>query len=1531
MLSTAAATVVATPAGEQSLVFALQPLFLHGVSAAAHLTLALAVAGRFLFRRLLPSAGRDKDGEAGRDARRGVGGFRCHGVAICATWALAASEVLLAAYSWYADGGVEWSRDAAADLVDAAARAVAWPLLAAYLQFGFDRRRHQRFPTPVRLWWALFMLLSAVNVCAHVATSLDGLPVPGQSWALDAVSVVAAMALLCAGFFGRSERRGLASEEPLLNGTQETADESTGNAADASLLTGAGFLSELSFSWMGPLLAVGNEKTLGLDDVPGIDPADSVDGLLPPFKANLEALTGNGDGSGRNVVTAFKLAKALLRTVWWHVAVTAFYALVYNVATYVGPYLIDSLVQYLNGDERYASKGQLLVIVFIVAKVFECLSQRHWFFRLQQVGIRVRSALVAIVYQKSLALSSQSRQSRTSGEMINIISVDADRVGNFAWYMHDLWLVPLQVGMAMFILYSTLGLASLATLGAIVVIMLANVPPGQMQEKFQEKLMDCKDVRMKATSEILHNMRILKLQGWEMKFLSKIIELRKTETNWLKKYLYTSAIVTFVFWGTPTFVAVVTFGACVLMGIPLESGKVLSALATFRVLQEPIYFLPDTISMMIQTKVSLDRIASFMCLEELPSDAVQRLPSGCSNVAIDVKNGCFSWDASPEVLTLKDMNFQAQQGMRVAVCGTVGSGKSSLVSCILGEIPKISGDVVICGTTAFVSQSAWIQSGKIQENILFGKEMDSEKYDRVLESCSLKKDLEILPFGDQTVIGERGINLSGGQKQRIQIARALYQDADIYLFDDPFSAVDAHTGSHLFKECLLKDLASKTVVYVTHQIEFLPSADLILVMKDGKIAQAGKYDEILSSGEELMELVGAHKDALTSLAMMDAVSGDSEASCSSGTAKFSRSISSAEKKDKDNEDEGNAKSGQLVQEEERERGRVGFWVYWKYLILAYKGALVPFVLLAQILFQVLQIVSNYWMAWAAPVSKDVEAPVSMLTLLYVYVALALGSSLCILIRSLLIATAAYKTATLLFNKMHMSIFRAPMSFFDSTPSGRILNRASHLCRSASTDQTEVDTNIAGQMGSVAFSIIQLVGIIVVMSQVAWQVFVVFIPVFAACFWYQRYYIDTARELQRLVGVCKAPIIQHFAESISGSTTIRSFSKENQFVSTNSYLTDAYSRPKFYNAGAREWLCFRLDALSSLTFAFSLIFLINLPTGLIDPGIAGLAITYGLNLNMLQAWVVWSMCTLENKIISVERILQYMSIPAEPPLVTSGDILPHNWPSNGQIQLHNLHVHPLIPFATFSILHLPFLFLMQVKYAPQLPFVLKGLTVTFPGGMKTGIVGRTGSGKSTLIQALFRIVDPTIGQILIDGIDISTIGLHDLRSRLSIIPQEPTMFEGTVRSNLDPLGEYTDNQIWEALNCCQLGDEVRKKELKLDSPVIENGENWSVGQRQLVCLGRVILKQSKILVLDEATASVDTATDNLIQKTLRQQFTETTVITIAHRITSVLDSDMVLLLDNGVAVEHNTPTKLLENKTSLFSKLVAEYTMRSMHT
>uniref|UniRef100_M8AUT6 ABC transporter C family member 3 n=1 Tax=Aegilops tauschii TaxID=37682 RepID=M8AUT6_AEGTA len=1133
-------------------------------------------------------------------------------------------------------------------------------------------------------------------------------------------------------------------KQPLLEQETSSSSEATGTK---SLFTDAGWFSIITFSWMGPLLDLGRKKPLDLHDVPSLDDSDSVHGVLPNFKAKIVSNSATGQFTD---ATAVKLAKAIVLTTWKPILVTAVYALLSSVASYVGPYLIEYFVDYLNKSSRSSREGYLLALTFVVAQLIEGLSTRHLQFRSKQVGVRARSSLVAAIYQKGLALSSQSRQSNSSGEMINVVSLDAECVGDFSRSMHDLWRLPVQIVLAMLLLYSTLGFCpAFAALLATALTIGGNKPLGRMEQNYQEKMMSAKDVRMRAMSEILQSMRILKLQGWEMIFLSKIIELRKVEMNWLKKNVYTSAMLLSIFFSAPAFVAMVTFGVCVLMGIPLETGKVLCALATFRQLQTPIHGLPDAYSMIIQTKVSLDRICSFLCLEELPSDVVTKLPRGTTDVSIEVTSGQFSWNTSSQVPTLQDVNFHIRQGMRVAVCGTVGSGKSSLLSCILGEIPKLSGEVKTCGRISYVSQTPWIQSGKIEDNILFGTEMNRERYEKVLEACSLIKDLDILPFGDQTIIGERGINLSGGQKQRIQIARALYHDADIYLFDDPFSAVDAHTGLHLFKECLLGFLASKTVVYVTHHVEFLPSADVIMVLKDGKIIQAGDYTEILNSGQEFTELIVSHKDALSTMDMLELPSSNYESSCHLNGNGSTLPI--ADEQTHDNNEEVLVQNGQLVQEEEREKGWVGFIVYWRYITMAHKGAFVPLILLAQIIFQSLQIGSNLWMAWAAPVSKDVNPPVNSSTMINVYVALALVTSLCVFIRSYLLVMAGCKTATMLFDKMHRCIFRAPMSFFDSTPSGRILNRAS-------TDQSAVDTQIYDLMGYLLFPAIEILGTIILMSRVAWPVFVIFVPVIVASLSYQ---------------VC------------------RDF--------------------------------------------------------------------HGFSYRSLSITTLTQTC---------------------------------------------------------------------VKYAPHLPLVLKGVTCTFSGGMKTGIVGRTGGGKSTLIQTLFRIVDPCIGQILIDGVDISTIGLHDLRTRLSIIPQDPVMFEGTLRSNIDPLDEYSDEQIWEALDCCHLGDEVRKNELKLDSTVTENGENWSAGQRQLVCLGRVILKRRRILVLDEATSSVDPITDSLIQKTLKQQFAECTVITIAHRITSVLDSERVILLDNGEIAENDSPAKLLEDSSSLFSKLVSEYTMGS---
>ncbi|XP_023733602.1 ABC transporter C family member 3 isoform X1 [Lactuca sativa] len=1269
-------------------------------------------------------------------------------------------------------------------------------------------------------------------------------------------------------------------QQPLLSNVNIGPVSSSSSRAGSKCV--CGIFSLLTFSWLSPLVALGHRKPLDLEDVPQLFGIDSVRGSFPILKNKLEL-----ESDDKKLTTTFDLVKALIHMTWKDIVVTAILAVIYTLSSYVGPYLIDAFVQFLNTRQDSKHEGYLFILIFFFAKLVESISQRHWFFKLQQGGIRARAALVAMIYQKGLNLSSMGH-SHSSGEITNLIAVDAERIGDFGWYIHDPWLVIMQVGLALTVLYLNLGFASLAALVSISIVMLANIPLGRLQHTFQDELMKSKDKRMKITSETLRNMRILKLQGWEMKFLSKIMDLRSHETGWLKKFLSTSSTIISIFWVAPTFVAVVTFGTCMLFGIPLQSGKILSAVATFKILQQPIYNLPDTISMIAQTKVSLDRIASYLCLDNLDSGLVEIFPRGDhSDIAIEITNGSFSWDVSSCDPVLKDINIKVAHGIKVAVCGTVGSGKSSLLSCILGEVPnKLSGCVKLSGSKAFVAQSPWIQSGKIEEIILFGKDMDRIRYDKVLEACALKKDIQILPFGDQTVIGERGINLSGGQKQRLQIARALYQDTDIYLFDDPFSAVDAHTGSHLFKECLLEFLNSKTVIYVTHQVEFLPAADLVLVLKGGRIKQAGRYDELLNSGSEFMELVNARNQALS---VIDSIK-------TSFGSKKTKVMEEADRVEVE------SKRQQQVQKEEREKGSVGFFVYWKYITTAYGGALVPCILVAATVYELLQLLSNYWLAWASPVSQGEKPPVGGSTLIIVYISLAFGSAFCIFIRAMCLTTAGYKTANLLFNKMHSCIFHAPMSFFDATPSGRILNRAS-------TDQTAVDLTISNAVGVFVFAVVQILAVIAIMSQISWQVLLVFIPVIAICVWLQQYYVSSARELARLVGVCKAPIIQHFSETLSGLTTIRSFNQQHRFEDMNMKLIDGYSRPKFYSVACIEWLSFRVELLSSVMFGLFLIFLLILPNGTIDPSIAGLAVTYGLNLNILQASAIWKLCSMENSIISVERILQYMSITEEGPLVVESTRPNNLWPSFGEVEVLNL----------------------QVRYAPHLPLVLRGVTCNFRGGTKTGIVGRTGSGKSTLIQTLFRMVEPTGGEIFIDEINISSIGLHDLRSRLSIIPQDPNLFQGSVRSNLDPLEQYTDEQIWEALDKCQLGDEVRRKEEKLDSTVSENGENWSMGERQLLCLGRVLLKKTKILVLDEATASVDVSADHTIQQALGQHFSDSTVITIAHRITSVLNAHMVLVLEQGLIQEYDSPLKLLENRSSSFAKLVAEYQYRGRST
>ncbi|PSS32349.1 ABC transporter C family member 10 like [Actinidia chinensis var. chinensis] len=916
------------------------------------------------------------------------------------------------------------------------------------------------------------------------------------------------------------------------------------------------------------------------------------------------------------------------------------------------------------------------------------------------------------------------------------------------------------------------------------------------------------------------------------------------------------------------------------LGVPLYASNVFTFVATLRLVQDPIRSIPDVIGVVIQAKVAFSRIVNFLEAPELENANIRKkcnMEMESHNIFIRSAN--FSWEANPSKPTLRNVNLEIRPGEKLAICGEVGSGKSTLLAAILGEVPNIQGTIQVYGNIAYVSQSAWIQTGSIRDNILFGSALDNERYQETLEKCSLVKDLELLPYEDLTEIGERGVNLSGGQKQRIQLARALYQDADIYLLDDPFSAVDAHTATSLFNEYVMGALSTKTVLLVTHQVDFLPAFDSVLLMSDGEILDASPYHQLLASSRELQDLVNAHKETAGS---------ERPAEVSSSQK---RAISAKEIRNTYIEKNSKTSGGdQLIKQEEREVGDTGFRPYVQYLSQN-KGYLFLLVAtLCHLMFVIGQILQNTWMA------ANVDNPhVTTLQLITVYLVIGFTSTLFLLSRSLCTIALGLQSSKSLFSQLLNSLFGAPMPFYDSTPLGRILSRVS-------VDLSIVDLDVP-------FSFIFSVGAtttfyanLTVLAVVTWQVLFVSIPMVYFAIRLQRYYYASAKELMRINGTTKSVVANHLVESIAGSMTIRAFEEEDRFFVKNLDLIDVNASLFFHSFAANEWLIQRLETLSAIVLSSSALCMVLLPPGTFSAGYIGMALSYGLSLNVALICSIQNQCTLANYIISVERLNQYMHIPSEAPEVIEENRPPVNWPSLGKVEIQDL----------------------QIRYRPDAPLVLHGISCTFEGGHKIGIVGRTGSGKTTLIGALFRLVEPAGGKILVDEIDISMLGLHDLRSRFGIIPQDPTLFNGTVRYNLDPLSQHTDREIWEVLRKCQLREAVQEKEEGLDSLVVEDGSNWSMGQRQLFCLGRALLRRSQILVLDEATASIDNTTDLILQRTIRTEFAYCTVITVAHRIPTVMDCTMVLSISDGKLVEYDEPMKLMNRDDSLFGKLVKEY-------
>ncbi|KAK1319037.1 ABC transporter C family member 4 [Acorus calamus] len=1181
--------------------------------------------------------------------------------------------------------------------------------------------RASRHALSLRLFWAASFPLSAL-LAASAITRFASLAFTDPKWdpnlktqdVFSLIALIPSSYLLCLAINGKT---GVVVTRAEDNPPEPEPKPTVTLYASASLTSRAVFL------WMNPLMHKGYSSPLKPEDVPSLAPDHRAERMRARFESNWPA-----QGKSRPVLTA------LVRSFWPDLTLTGSLALLRLCVMYVGPVLIQRFVDFTSGNRTSPYEGYYLVLTLLVAKTLEVLCSHQYNFQCQKLGMLIRSALLPSLYKKGLRLSCSARQAHGVGQI---------------------------VGVAMALLYNYLGVSMVSGTVAMFAIMVFVLVSNTRNNLYQFNLMKMRDARMKATNEMLSFMRVIKLQAWEEQFKRRIEGFREKEFGWLSKFMYSVSGNIMVLWSAPVVMATLTFGTCVGLGRGLDAGTVFTAMSFFKILQEPIRNFPQALIQASQAMISMERLDRYMTSRELEARAVERVVGvEEGGVAVEVRGGCFGWDDEEEEVekaALRDVDLVIKKGALAAVVGTVGSGKSSLLSCILGEMHKISGKVRVCGSMAYVAQTSWIQNGTIQDNILFGLPMEGEKYKEVIKACSLEKDLEMMEFGDQTEIGERGINLSGGQKQRIQLARAVYQDADVYLLDDVFSAVDAHTGSDIFKECVRGALKGKTIVLVTHQVDFLHNADLIMVMRGGRIVQSGRYDELLESGTDFEALVSAHETSMELVeqsAASSAVTSSNPASPRPVPVEEDRAVDVAKAAEKG--------TSKLIEDEQRETGRIGFGVYKQYTTEAYGwwGALA--MLFVSLAWQGTLMGCDYWLAHET--SGDSAASFAPSRFISVYSIIAGASIVLVLFRSFLVAFLGLQTAQIFFKQILNSILHAPMSFFDTTPSGRILSRAS-------SDQTIIDLFLPFFLWLFVSIFISVLSIIVVTCQSHLHSLTHCSLTSCMNMWFKGYYLASSREMTRLDSITKAPVIHHFSESVSGVMTIRCFEKQERFCQENIDRVNSNLRNDFHNNGANEWLGFRLELMGSFVLCLSALFMVLLPSNVIKPG------------------------------------------------------------------------------------------------------------------------------------------------------------LHDLRSRFGIIPQEPVLFEGTVRSNIDPTGRYSDDEIWKSLERCQLKDVVASKPEKLDALVVDNGDNWSVGQRQLLCLGRVMLKRSRILFLDEATASVDSQTDAIIQRIIREDFSACTIISIAHRIPTVMDCDRVLVIDAGLAREFDKPSALIERQ-SLFGALVQEYANRS---
>ncbi|KAG1695193.1 hypothetical protein DVH05_020834 [Phytophthora capsici] len=1210
----------------------------------------------------------------------------------------------------------------------------------------------------------------------------------------------------------------------------------------------ASFWSRTFFSYANPMMDSGNLRQLNFDDLWELEGENRSAAALDEFIVHYER-------HGKSIIKAMTTAYGVEFLLWG-------LAMLFSTACGLfAPVVLNHVIAALSVVEIDMNDLSLWLGVFFASRFVNAILSVQMNYALELIALRLTVTLKTLLFQKAMRRSLRTKNDAGAVDISNLLTSDVNNVLWAAFQVNKLWIIPIQIVVAVWMLYVVIGLAAFAGLAVIALSMLASYFLAKFSGAAFVELMQHKDDRLSVIKEVFNAIQIVKLNAWEDKFAEKIRKFRAIELSAVRRFLYLGAVNITILWSSPLAVSAVSFAVyAIVLGNELTAAKVFTAIALFNALRDPLRDLPTVIQMFIQAKISIDRFSDYLSLDEFtPTNVVREDPAQPDNVVMAIQDCSFGWTKDTPLLS--NVNLTVKKGDLVIVHGSVGSGKSSLCSALLGEMDKLAGGVFVRGRVAYYSQQTWIQNMTIRDNILFGLPYDKEKYSKVIAACGLLPDLKQFPGGDATEIGQKGVNLSGGQKARVCLARACYSDADTLLLDSPLAAVDAIVQSQIFGECICNLLAEKTVILVTHSADIIASeaANLKVLVGEGKL-EAVRHDVALPRCSYTLPVI-PHS------ATDDGVHDENEAK----------------------------NAGRFIDDEEREEGRVSKDVFLKYFDSLGGMKVCLFLFIVQTLWQVFQIGSDLWLSHWTEEKGDLGNEDVTVYNVTVYAWLGAGTAVMVLVRSATVAIIGLRASRHLFDNMTVALLKAPLRFFDVNPIGRILNRYGD-------DMSAIDFMIS-------FAFQEFIGLLFFTAcQLATAVYMInflgalVIPLVWIYMRIGNHYLAPSRELARLWKISASPILSFVSQSEEGVAVIRAFGQETveRMVGENFQRNDINSKAWFAQMVLKYWFQLRMQLVGFGVVTLVVSSLVYLH-GFLTPGLIGLAFTYALSVDGSLASLVMSWSWLEIQMVSPERILEYGAITAEGsqrPLVIEPDA---SWPRSSTVQFQDV------------------VFSYKQGGVP----VLKGLSFSIRNNEKIGIVGRTGAGKSSLTMALFRINELVSGRILIDGTDIATMPLRTLRSNLSIIPQSPVLFKGSLRGYMDPFDEFSDAEIWSALEKVDMKTQVSALEGQLTYELSENGENFSVGERQMLCMGRALLTRSRIVVMDEATASIDHATEKKLQRMINEDFQDATVLTIAHRLGTVLDSDRIMVLSDGRVVEFDNPQELVKNRNGVLHKLASE--------